>query len=295
MSCVTNPIVNKPLSMANAATCLFSLPPSLFTPNTSSSYPYLSSPFKPNIKFQLSCSHSSSINTYSSFFLKNKSRFPPTVAFVASQQVVEDEDEDEEEEVISETEVEEEDAGEISEDAKLFVGNLSFNVDSENLAELFQKAGIVEISEVIYNRETEQSRGFAFVTMSTVEEAEKAEELFNGYELNGRPLTVNKASARGSRPERTPRTSEPGNKIYIGNLPWEVDDSRLVQLFSEHGKVVNARVVCDRESGRSRGFGFVTMSTESEVNDAIANLDGQSMGGRALRVNVAQERERRSF
>ena len=69
--------------------------------------------------------------------------------------------------------------------------------------------------------------------------------------------------------------SEPGYRIYVGNLPWDVDSDRLEQIFSEHGKVVSARVVFDRETGRSRGFGFVTMSTESELNDAIAALDGQ--------------------
>jgi nucleolin len=58
-------------------------------------------------------------------------------------------------------------------------------------------------------------------------------------------------------------------------MPWEVDDSRLVQLFSEHGKVVDARVVYDRETGRSKGFGFVTMATQEEFDDAIAALDGQ--------------------
>lgn len=61
----------------------------------------------------------------------------------------------------------------------------------------------------------------------------------------------------------------------MGNLPWQVDDSRLVQLFSEHGKVVDARVVYDRETGRSRGFGFVTMASQEELDDAIAALDGQ--------------------
>lgn len=63
--------------------------------------------------------------------------------------------------------------------------------------------------------------------------------------------------------------------MYVGNLAWEVDNARLEQVFSEYGKVIDARVVYDRESGRSRGFGFVTMSTETEVNDAIAALDGQ--------------------
>jgi len=58
-------------------------------------------------------------------------------------------------------------------------------------------------------------------------------------------------------------------------LPWDVDNSRLEQIFSEHGKVEDARVVYDRETGRSRGFGFVTMSSETDMNDAIAALDGQ--------------------
>lgn len=94
-------------------------------------------------------------------------------------------------------------------------------------------------------------------------------------DVSGRLLTVNKAAPRGSQPERPPRVFEPSFRIYVGNLPWQVDDGRLEQLFSEHGKVVDARVVYDRESGRSRGFGFVTMASETEVNDAIAALDGQ--------------------
>ncbi|XP_030531307.1 28 kDa ribonucleoprotein, chloroplastic-like [Rhodamnia argentea] len=180
------------------------------------------------------------------------------------------------------------------EEAKLFVGNLPYDVDSQKLAMLFEQAGTVEIAEVIYNRDTDQSRGFGFVTMSTVEEAEKAVDLFHRYDMGGRLLTVNKAAPRGSRPERPLRTVEASFRIYVGNLPWDVDNGRLEQLFSEHGKVVNARVVYDRESGRSRGFGFVTMATETEMNDAIAALDGQSLDGRAIRVNMAEERSRRS-
>ena len=94
-------------------------------------------------------------------------------------------------------------------------------------------------------------------------------------ELNGRLLTVNKAAPRGTRVERAPREFEPSCRVYVGNLPWQVDDARLEQVFSEHGKVVDARVVYDRETGRSRGFGFVTMSSKDELDDAIAALDGQ--------------------
>lgn len=93
---------------------------------------------------------------------------------------------------------------------------------------------------------------------------------------------MNKASPKGARAERPPRAFDrpprdfgPSFKLYVGNLPWDVDNERLEQVFSEHGKVVDARVVYDRESGRSRGFGFVTMSTEAEMNEAVASLDGQ--------------------
>lgn len=259
--------------MANG--CLTTFPSAL---TSKTSYPHHSSPSKP-IKLQLSfsCSYSSP------FSLKKKSHFPSIVASVATQS------EEQTEEAIGQ----EGDFSDPPEDAKVFVGNLPFDVDSEKLAQLFEQAGVVEIAEVIYNRETDQSRGFGFVSMSSVEEADKAVDMFSRYDLNGRFLTVNKAAPRGSQPERTPRTFEPASRIYVGNLPWDVDDSRLEQVFSEHGKVVSARVVYDRDSGRSRGFGFVTMSTEAELNDAIANLDGQSLSGRSIRVNVAEERRRR--
>ncbi|RWR97009.1 ribonucleoprotein, chloroplastic-like protein [Cinnamomum micranthum f. kanehirae] len=215
-----------------------------------------------------------------------------------------------------------------AEDAKIFVGNLPYDIESADLAELFNKAGIVETAEVIYNRENDQSRGFGFVTMSAVEEAEKAVEMFHRYgdgckttvkllitnymnmsipkpeksdsvnsaleqDVKGRLLTVNMAAPRGSRVERSPREFEPAFRIYVGNLPWGVDDARLEQVFSEHGKVIEARVVHDRESGRSRGFGFVKMSSQAELDDAIAALDGQSLDGRAIRVNEAEEKPRR--
>ncbi|KAM5581819.1 28 kDa ribonucleoprotein, chloroplastic-like [Rosa sericea] len=288
----------KPLSIAE--TCLASVS----TPKTQ--HPFLSFPSKPTKLSTLSCSFSSWVS------LKHKS-LPLHVAQTSdwAQQEVAEEVKDEEvletEEVPLEPSAVSEEAEESSdvvggeeefypeppEEAKLYVGNLPYDVDSETLANTFNEAGVVEIAEVIYNRETDQSRGFGFVTMSTVEEAEKAVEMFNRYDLGGRSLTVNKAAPRGSRPERPPRVNEPSFRIYIGNLPWQVDDSRLEQVFSEHGNVVSARVVYDRETGRSRGFGFVTLSTETEVEDAIAALDGQSLDGRTIRVNVAEERPRR--
>lgn len=80
-------------------------------------------------------------------------------------------------------------------------------------------------------------------------------------------------------------------KLYVGNLPWSVTDSELESVFAGHGQVMSARVITDRETGRSRGFGFVEMD-EAGADRAIAELNGKDMGGRPLRVNEANERRR---
>ncbi|EYU22215.1 hypothetical protein MIMGU_mgv1a021096mg, partial [Erythranthe guttata] len=111
-------------------------------------------------------------------------------------------------------------------------------------------------------------------------------------DVGGRLITIYKGIPEGLRAERHPRVYAAASprRIYIGNLPLSVDGLRLEEVFGEYGKVLSARVVCDWESGRSLGFGFVEMSTESQVNDAIAKLDGKSFDGRAIRVNVTEER-----
>ena len=81
-------------------------------------------------------------------------------------------------------------------------------------------------------------------------------------------------------------------KIYVGNLPFSTTDDDLRELFARHGEVSSASVVMDRETGRSRGFGFVEMDT-ANATTAIAALDGRDMGGRALRVNEAESKPRR--
>ncbi|HVT87309.1 MAG TPA: RNA-binding protein [Tepidisphaeraceae bacterium] len=85
-----------------------------------------------------------------------------------------------------------------------------------------------------------------------------------------------------------------GKRLYVGNLSYGVDSSALEQLFGAHGQVVSANVISDRETGRSKGFGFVEMNSDEEANNAIAALNGQQHEGRALTVNEARPREERS-
>ena len=83
------------------------------------------------------------------------------------------------------------------------------------------------------------------------------------------------------------------NKLYVGGLPYSVSDTQLSDLFSEHGTVESARVITDRMTGRSRGFGFVEMSSQAEAEAAAESLNGSQLEGRSLTVNEAKQKENR--
>ena len=85
-----------------------------------------------------------------------------------------------------------------------------------------------------------------------------------------------------------------GKKLYVGNLSYDVDSSALGQLLGAHGTVESSQVITDRDTGQSKGFGFVEMGSEQEAQAAIAALNGQDHGGRALTVNEAKPKENRS-
>ena len=85
-----------------------------------------------------------------------------------------------------------------------------------------------------------------------------------------------------------------GKRLYVGNLSYQVDSSELEQMFAAHGAVQSAEVVSDRMTGRSKGFGFVEMSTDEEAQKAITALHGTQVGGRSLTVNEARPKAARS-
>lgn len=78
------------------------------------------------------------------------------------------------------------------------------------------------------------------------------------------------------------------NKLFVGSLPWSVDDAQLGELFAAHGEVTSARVITDRDTGRSRGFGFVEYADEATANAAMEAMDGQMVEGRAITVSIAR-------
>jgi hypothetical protein len=84
-----------------------------------------------------------------------------------------------------------------------------------------------------------------------------------------------------------------GNKLYVGNLPYSVRDSDLEQAFGQFGVVTSAKVMMERDTGRSKGFGFVEMASDAEAQAAIAGMNGQPLGGRSVVVNEARPMESR--
>ena len=85
-----------------------------------------------------------------------------------------------------------------------------------------------------------------------------------------------------------------GKKLYVGNLSYDVDSSALQELFGAHGTVESAQIINDRDTGKSKGFGFVEMGSDQEAKAAISAMNGQDSGGRALTVNEAKPKENRS-
>ena len=84
-----------------------------------------------------------------------------------------------------------------------------------------------------------------------------------------------------------------GKKLYVGNLSYDVDDAGLEAMFTEHGTVESANVIVDRQTGRSKGFGFVEMSSDEEAQAAMDALDGKDSGGRNIKVNEAKPQTNR--
>jgi RNA recognition motif-containing protein len=85
-----------------------------------------------------------------------------------------------------------------------------------------------------------------------------------------------------------------GSKIYVGGLPYSATEQQLSDLFAAHGSVASARIITDKFTGQSRGFGFVEMSSDTEAQAAITALNGSEMGGRTLTVNEARPQEPRT-
>eukprot|EP00252_Welwitschia_mirabilis_P027818 TRINITY_DN9689_c0_g1_i1.p1 TRINITY_DN9689_c0_g1~~TRINITY_DN9689_c0_g1_i1.p1 ORF type:complete len:291 (-),score=54.17 TRINITY_DN9689_c0_g1_i1:312-1184(-) len=168
---------------------------------------------------------------------------------------------------------------------RVFVGNLPYNCDSAELAGIVQNFGSVEIVEVLYDKSSGLSRGFGFVTMSTVEDADTLIKGLDGCEYGGRTLRVN-------LPDKPKQRDKMLFEVFVGNLAWGVNSDSLMRLFSKESSPMNGRVVYDAQTGRSKGYGFISYSSLAEAEAAAQCFNGKEFQGRSLRVHVADATKR---
>ncbi|XP_014511256.1 33 kDa ribonucleoprotein, chloroplastic [Vigna radiata var. radiata] len=176
--------------------------------------------------------------------------------------------------------------------ARLFVGNLPYSLPSSQLAQRFGEAGNVVSVEIVCDDITDRSRGFAFVTMGSVEEAECAIRMFDGSEIGGRIIKVNIAEIPRKGKWRVMGSNYRGfvdspHKIYAGNLGWGVTSQCLRDAFVELPGFLSAKVIYERNSGKSLGYGFVSFRTAEDVEAALNSMNGVDVQGRPLRLNLA--------
>ncbi|RDX67472.1 RNA-binding protein CP33, chloroplastic, partial [Mucuna pruriens] len=177
---------------------------------------------------------------------------------------------------------------------RLFVGNLPYSLPSSQLARLFGDAGNVVSVEIVYDDIADRSRGFAFVTMGSVEEAERAIRMFDGFEIGARIIKVNfteipkrgKGLVAGSNYRGY---VDSPHKIYAGNLGWGLTSQDLRDAFAEQPGFLSAKVIYERNSGKSQGYGFVSFETAEDVEAALNSMNGVEVQGRPLRLNLATD------
>ncbi|MFS8026712.1 putative RNA recognition motif domain, nucleotide-binding alpha-beta plait domain superfamily [Helianthus anomalus] len=176
---------------------------------------------------------------------------------------------------------------------RLYVGNIPRTTTNDDLQKVFEEHGAVEKVEVMYDKYSGRSRRFGFVTMKTVDDANAAIEKLNDTEIGGRKIKVNVTekpltgvTSSLTQFDETPFADTP-YKLYVGNLAKTVTSDSLKSFFAEKGNVVGAKVSRVPGTSKSSGFGFVSFSSEEEVEAAIPSFNDAVLEGQKIRVNKA--------
>lgn len=176
---------------------------------------------------------------------------------------------------------------------RVYIGNIPRTVDNAELTKIVEEHGAVEKAEVMYDKYSGRSRRFAFVTTKTVEDANAIVEKLNGTEIGGREIKVNitekpllQADLSLLQAEESQFVDSP-HKVYVGNLAKGVTTDTLKNLFSEKAKVLSAKVSRVPGTSKSSGYGFVSFSSEEDVDAAISSFNNTLFEGQKIRVNKA--------
>ncbi|KAJ4969766.1 hypothetical protein NE237_002865 [Protea cynaroides] len=176
---------------------------------------------------------------------------------------------------------------------RLYVGNIPRTVDNAELTKIFSEHGEVAKAEVMYDKYSGRSRRFGFVNMKTVEDANAAIEKLNATEIGGRQLKVNitekplqNIDVSLFQAEESQFIDSP-HKVYVGNLAKTVTSDTLTKFFAEKVKVLSVKISRVPGTSKSSGFGFVTFSSDEDVEAAISSFNNVLFDGQPIRVNRA--------
>ena len=214
---------------------------------------------------------------------------------------------------------------------KIFVGGLSRSTTEATLKNTFQRFGVIQNIKIVTEPNSRRSKGFAFITYQDEMAAQVAMSQMSGCQIEGRVIKVNHAYERsdseenfngayddsqraffgderedptdnrrgGGRRRNQQRSRHGGHKkvsvderIYVGGMDWNTSEDTVREAFEEFGDIDEVRIVYDKETGQSKGFGFVTFLDAVSADNAIEKMHGQELEGRILKVNKAQYRNR---
>lgn len=176
--------------------------------------------------------------------------------------------------------------------AKLFVRNLSWSVTEQDLYDLFSEVGAVLSAKIPTRREDGKPRGFAFVEMSSVTEGNDAIQSLNGRLLYDRDIVISfqDENAGGGAARSTGNRSggslaSKSAKLFVRSLSYSVTEDDLLNLFQQVGSVISVKIPTDRDTGESKGFGFVEMMSANEAEQAINTLNQTALQGKSIAID----------
>ncbi|QKX57521.1 uncharacterized protein TRUGW13939_04635 [Talaromyces rugulosus] len=185
----------------------------------------------------------------------------------------------------------------------LFAGNLSWNVDEDWLRREFEEFGELAGVRIMTERETGRSRGFGYVEYVEASSAKAAYEAKKDSEIDGRTINLDYAKPRDATQQSAPRdkaqtrarsygdqTSPESSTLFIGNLSFNTNEDVVRETFQEQGTILGIRLPTDAESGRPKGFGYIEFSSVDEARQAMTDLNGADVGGRAIRLDYSTPR-----
>eukprot|EP00298_Acanthocystis_sp_HF-20_P019996 c24532_g1_i1.p1 GENE.c24532_g1_i1~~c24532_g1_i1.p1 ORF type:complete len:400 (-),score=136.52 c24532_g1_i1:82-1260(-) len=167
---------------------------------------------------------------------------------------------------------------------RLYVGNLDPRVTEQLLFELFSGLGQIEQCKIIQDKQTGGSAGYGFIDFTSRDSAQKALQTMNQRSIYDKEIKVNWA-VHSAQTDAT-------YSLYVGDLSKDVDDALLLKTFSTFGECVDGRVMWDPETGRTRGYGFVTFRLRENAEKSLHDMNGAFLGGRAIRVNWANHKQK---